>query len=206
MKFAFVDYENLNSLDQLNLQQYDHIFLFMGANQQQIQFSERFDHPLPFTLIQVKYVSKNNLDFHIAYYLGKLDGETPPEVEFYVLSQDKGYQGICQFVESQKNARVCKLINIEYTTQAEMAFDTEEPHIKVTPSPTHKVSELYPKYLAYLLSKPKTKRPKKVISLINEITSYLSLQGNVKVVGELLSMLLENGIMQLNGVKMSYLE
>lgn len=206
MKFAFVDYENLNSLDQLNLQQYDHIFLFVGANQQQIQFSERFEHALHFTLIQVKFVSKNNLDFHIAYYLGKLDSETPPEVEFYVLSQDKGYQGICQFIENQKKARVCKLINIEYTTQAEMAFDTEEPHIKVTPSPIHNVSELYAKYLAYLLSKPKNKRPKKVSSLINEITSYLSLQGNVKAVSELFTLLLENGILQVNGVRIGYLQ
>ncbi len=32
MKYAFIDYENLNSLDGLALQEYDRIFLFIYSN------------------------------------------------------------------------------------------------------------------------------------------------------------------------------
>ena len=43
MKYAFIDYENIHSLNNLNLNCYEKIFLFLGANLQSIQLSEKFN-------------------------------------------------------------------------------------------------------------------------------------------------------------------
>ncbi|SSZ29702.1 Uncharacterised protein [Aggregatibacter aphrophilus] len=82
MKYAFIDYENIHSLDNLNLHLYERIFLFLGANQPTIQLSEKFNDELNFTLITIKNIAKNNLDFHIAYYLGKMDMQTDKILSF----------------------------------------------------------------------------------------------------------------------------
>ncbi|EJS86894.1 hypothetical protein AAUPMB_16150 [Pasteurella multocida subsp. multocida str. Anand1_buffalo] len=34
MKYAFIDYENIHSLDNINLKEYEKIYLFLGAQQQ----------------------------------------------------------------------------------------------------------------------------------------------------------------------------
>ena len=85
MKYAFIDYENIHSLDNLNLHLYERIFLFLGANQPTIQLSEKFNDELNITLITVQSSGKNNLDFHIAYYLGKMDMQTDKNIEFCVI-------------------------------------------------------------------------------------------------------------------------
>lgn len=68
MKYAFIDYENLNSLDGLALQEYDRLFLFVGAsnNQTEIRLTEKFSDEINITLIKIKSIAKNNVDFHIA--------------------------------------------------------------------------------------------------------------------------------------------
>lgn len=72
MKYAFIDYENLNKLDGLNLAEYERVFLFTGSTTKSINLSESFTDEINITLITVKAIAKNNVDFHIAYYLGKL--------------------------------------------------------------------------------------------------------------------------------------
>ncbi|MDP0012958.1 hypothetical protein Q7399_01995 [Glaesserella parasuis] len=41
MKYAFIDYENVNSLDGLNLQEYDRTFLFIGSVNNQLRLTEK---------------------------------------------------------------------------------------------------------------------------------------------------------------------
>ncbi|EPE65740.1 hypothetical protein I140_07750, partial [Pasteurella multocida 93002] len=43
MKYAFIDYENIHSLDNINLNKYEKIYLFLGAQQQSITLSEKFN-------------------------------------------------------------------------------------------------------------------------------------------------------------------
>lgn len=111
MKYAFIDYENLNTLDRLELEKYNRIFLFTGASdgQSSIRFSDKFNDELNITLVTVKDILKNNVDFHIAYYLGKLDATVDKNIEFHVLSKDQGYSGICSFIQHQRESRSCFL-------------------------------------------------------------------------------------------------
>ncbi|PHI40063.1 hypothetical protein CBG46_04930 [Actinobacillus succinogenes] len=129
MKYAFIDYENLNSLNGVKLEQYEKIFIFIGAapNQAEIRISEKFTDKINISLITVKQIAQNNVDFHLSYYLGKLDQTAPKSVEFHVLSKDLGYQGICNFIRQQKTPRHCLLVQPESAVKiTKDFFDTTQ--------------------------------------------------------------------------------
>lgn len=166
MKYAFIDYENLNSLDGLQLQNYERIYLFLGAsnNQKAIHLTEKFDDEINIRLITVKDVSKNNADFHIAYFIGKLDATVDKAIEFYILSKDQGYDGLCRFVREQKEKRICcrETKNIPAPKLLDPPKNENE---------NEKIDQIIKQYVPYIKSKAPKKRPTKIISLSNDIRS-----------------------------------
>lgn len=162
MKYVFIDYENIHSLNNLNLNCYEKIFLFLGANLQSIQLSEKFNDELNITLITVQSSGKNNLDFHIAYYLGKMDVQTDKNIEFYVISKDNGYLGICEFIQNQRNPRKCILLKPSLP-------DVEEEPMKLIEDKSSKTAniniEQYLEEFQAYISKAKVEHlPRKKIS------------------------------------------
>lgn len=163
MKYAFIDYENINSLDGLSLQEYDRIFLFIGASQNQmdIRLSEKFNDEIHLTLITVKDIAKNNVDFHLTYYLGKLDVTTDKNIEFHILSQDKGYDGICYFMQHQKEPRICFRKSV--TSEIQPATPS------VNNAEKEKINQAVSEYKAFIAKIKKQNLPNKLASLKNSI-------------------------------------
>jgi len=56
-----------------------------GTPNDDVIVGSKFNDELNFTLITIKNIAKNNLDFHIAYYLGKMDMQTDKNIEFCVI-------------------------------------------------------------------------------------------------------------------------
>lgn len=207
MKYAFIDYENIHSLDNLNLHFYERIFLFLGANQTTIQLSEKFNDELNFTLITIKNIAKNNLDFHIAYYLGKMDMQTDKNIEFCVISKDNGYSGICEFIQNQRNPRKCVLLKPSLP-------DVEEEPMKLIEDKSSKTAniniEQYLEEFQAYISKAKVEHlPRKKDKLCNSIRS----QTGIKSLDEKLSQgsidrvfnaLCKQNIIAINGDKFQY--
>ena len=189
MKYAFIDYENVHSLSLWDLADFEKIFLFIGANQKAIELSSKFEDELNITLITIKSVAKNNLDFHLTYYLGKLDAQTDKQIAFHIFSNDKGYEGICEFISKQKQGRECRLIGM-YVSKSEK----KQPE----------KSELYQKYLHFLLSKPHAKRPQTLTALKNEILSYLALKNTPNKVEFILRQLSEARQIEIIGKTVVY--
>lgn len=162
MKYAFIDYENLHSLDGLNLVEYERIFLFVGATNKCINLTEKFSDEIHITLITVKEIGKNNVDFHIAYYLGKLDTIVDKRIEFYILSNDQGYNGICQFISQQNNKRVC--LRIENNKPEEQTVENIPEPQKID-----KVTQAVNEYIAYIKQTTKRHLPAKLSTLQNDI-------------------------------------
>ena len=175
MKYAFIDYENIHSLDNLNLHLYERIFLFLGANQPTVQLSEKFNDELNFTLITIKNIAKNNLDFHIAYYLGKMDMQTDKNIEFCVISKDNGYSGICEFIQNQRNPRKCILLKPSLP-------DVEEEPMKLIEDKSSKTAnvinlEQYLEEFQAYISKAKVEHlPRKKDKLYNSIRSQTGIK------------------------------
>ena len=207
MKYAFIDYENIHSLDNLNLHLYERIFLFLGANQPTIQLSEKFNDELNFTLITIKNIAKNNLDFHIAYYLGKMDMQTDKNIEFCVISKDNGYSGICEFIQNQRNPRKCILLKPSLP-------DVEEEPMKLIEDKSSKTAnislEQYLEEFQAYISKAKVEHlPRKKDKLCNSIRSQTGIKSldeklRQEAVDQVFNALCKQNIIAINGDKFQY--
>src|SRR5690606_8173926 len=153
MKWAFIDYENVGSLGKVDLSSYERVIVFLGAKQPRLDFTDtKYDKPINLVVVQLKATQANNLDFHLAYYLGKFDSEAPQGVTFEVVSNDTGFSPLNEHNEyGGPPAR-----------QMEVASATADKQTIV-----HS-----------LTSKPKDKRPQKVTCLRNHIASRLGLKRN----------------------------
>lgn len=109
MNWAFIDYENVRSLEAVNLASYQRVLIFCGPQNKTLKLDNlpaagvsRID------VITVPTSSKNNVDFHLAFHLGQEHAQAPAGVSFHVISHDKGYQGLVSHLELL--GRSCKLI------------------------------------------------------------------------------------------------
>lgn len=203
MKYAFIDYENINSLDGLSLQEYERIFLFIGASQNQmdIRLSEKFNDEIHLTLITVKDIAKNNVDFHLTYYLGKLDVTTDKNIEFHILSQDKGYDGICYFMQHQKEPRICFRKSV--TSEIQPATPS------VNNAEKEKINQVVSEYKAFIAKTKIKNLPVKLTSLKNSIHNQSCLRPMNKTEAEsillkVINQLQQEKVLKITDNKVSY--
>ena len=179
MKWAFIDYENIGSLGKIDLSSYERVIVFLGAKQPKLDFADtKYDKPISLVVVQLKATQANNLDFHLAYYLGKFDSEAPQTVTFEVLSNDTGFSPLIAHIKN--SGRPCKQLKIVST-----------------PAGTQKL-------IQSLTSKPIEKRPQKVTSLRNHIASHLGLKGNEVAIQNQLNQLVTTNIIKISGTNIEY--
>ena len=103
--FVLIDYENVQPKN-LSLLVADHfqVIVFLGASQQK----------LPVALVtamqalgtRARYVTiagngSNALDFHIAYYIGRIACERPDDAFFHIISKDTGFDPLIAHLKAQ---------------------------------------------------------------------------------------------------------
>lgn len=209
MKYAFIDYENVNSLDGLNLQEYDRTFLFIGSVNNQLRLTEKFNDEINITLITVKDISKNNVDFHLTYYLGKLDACIDKNIEFHILSNDKGFDGICQFIQHQREPRICfrKAIN---QTEEKIALPLLPSQVtNVNNAEKEKIIQVAQEFKAFISKVQKRSLPVKLSTLKNSIHNQTSLKGvdkkeAEKLLPKIIEQLAQKKLIKVNENKVSY--
>jgi len=153
--WGFVDYENIGSLKGIEFSKYEKLYIFCGPKNPNIKLGDVvINEFLNIEIIKLKTTGANNLDFHIAYYLGKFSETAPKEVQFHVISKDNGFNGLVSHIK--KTGRPCKKI---------VPIDNSEntPSIKLSSSAKLAVERL--------LNTDGRKRPRKDKSLINWIES-----------------------------------
>lgn len=208
MKYAFIDYENLNSLDGLALDEYDRIFLFIGAssNQYSIRLTDKFNDEINITLITVKEIAKNNVDFHIAYYLGKLDNSVDKEIEFYLFSKDQGYDALCRFIEDRNNGRICKRIGLALTESVDSILKIDN----TAESEKEKINRAFEQYRAFIKERNRKNLPAKLTALQNDIhnrTVFKGLDKNKEInnITKVINKLINEKLIEVTNGKISYL-
>ena len=102
--FVLVDFENVQpkNVGSLSGRSFN-IKVFAGANQSKVPLE--MARALQALGPDVEYVQidgngRNALDFHIAYYIGRLAAETPGS-NFYVISKDKGFDPLIKHLKAQ---------------------------------------------------------------------------------------------------------
>ncbi len=179
MKWAFIDYENIGTLNKLDLNTYSKTIIFMGAKQPRLDFGEKkYDFPIEIQVIQIKATQENNLDFHLAYYLGKANMEASHEVLFEVISNDNGFAPLLAHLK--KNGRQCKQIKIETASKTKT------------------------KLIQSLKSRSKEKRPQRVTSLRNHIASHLGIKGDEVKIQNYFNQLVKDGFIDVSEEKINY--
>jgi len=103
--FVLVDFENIQPKDigLLNGGPFK-IKVFLGASQGKIPVEtarvlQKFGPDAEYITIDGN--GRNALDFHIAYYMGRLAAEYP-DSHFYVVSKDKGFDPLIKHLNSRK--------------------------------------------------------------------------------------------------------
>lgn len=104
INIVLVDFENVQpkNLEHLRGGPYQ-IKVFVGANQAKIRFElvraiQEFGKDAQY--VQIDGQGSNALDFHIAYYIGRLAAEHP-DARFYVISKDTGFDPLIKHLKTQ---------------------------------------------------------------------------------------------------------
>lgn len=106
-RWLFVDYENIPTLEELEPNTYEKVIVFIGPQQNSIRLPRKAGSGmLDMQVVQITKQAKNNLDFHLAYYLGRLEVEAESGTVFEVLSRDNGFSPLVAFIE--RTGRPCK--------------------------------------------------------------------------------------------------
>lgn len=103
--YVLIDYENVqpDAVEALVADHF-HVLVFVGASQTKVTYEiasslqklgERASY------IKIAGNGSNALDFHIAYYIGRL-AEREPDAYFHIVSKDTGFDPLIQHLKSQK--------------------------------------------------------------------------------------------------------
>ncbi|MFT4197203.1 MAG: PIN domain-containing protein [Pseudoxanthomonas sp.] len=103
--YVLIDYENVQPKNlALLVQEYFRVIVFLGINQTKLpvdlvtamqKLGERAHY------IRMSASGPNALDFHIAYYIGRLACEHKDDVFFHIISKDTGFDPLITHLKSQ---------------------------------------------------------------------------------------------------------
>lgn len=192
INYVLIDYESVQpkSLSLLN-EDHFHIKLFVGASQTKLSyevasavqaFGSRADY------IKISGNGPNALDFHIAYYIGRLAAQDA-NAYFHIISKDTGFDPLIQHLKEQK-IPVVRSPAIE-----------DIPLLKVPNSNT------FEEKLTAIVTNLKPRgasKPRAVKTLKGTISSLFQKKLEEAEINKLLQTLQERGYLSVTGSKVSY--
>lgn len=117
MKYYLVDYENTHESGLVGLNKLDvnaEVHIFYSKNADKLNFdllNKILETKATVVTTEVDADSKNALDFQLSCFAGMLAVEKPG-CEINVVSKDQGYDCLSKFVESIKNVKVNRVLNL----------------------------------------------------------------------------------------------
>ena len=190
--FVLIDSENVKPehLEKLKGEHF-RVVVFLGANQKWIDSAIALAvHSLggKGDYVKVSGKGRNALDFHIAYYIGKLSAKDPRAC-FHIISKDKGFDPLIKHLNEQKI--ICsRSSSISEITPLKPA---KEVH------PTRLAALFYEKRIA-----PGKALPASVTALESTILSQFRKQLPAKEVPKVVEALKQAGRVVINGEKVTY--
>ncbi len=192
--FVLIDSENVKPeyIEKLK-QEHFRVVVFVGANLKRLNF------PVVNAIqslgsngsyVQISSHGPSALDFHIAYYIGKLSAANP-DAYFHIISKDKGFDPLIKHLKDQK-VFCCRSASV-----------MDIPLVKSTDKlpPSKRAADFYEKRIASAKARPAT-----VMSLQSAILSYFHKVLSKEEVVQVLNALTEAGHVVVNGKKVTYRE
>lgn len=190
--YVLIDYENVQPKNLEILKGHEFIVkVFVGSKQTRISIElatalQAFGDKAEY--IQIEGNGPNALDFHIAYYMGKIAAEDP-EAFFHIISKDTGFDPLVRHLKAKK---------IRAYREKDIA---EIPILKI--SNTKSKSERVDAIVDFLKSRG-TAKPRKVKTLSNSIKSLFMQKLENGELSELLEELVKRKVVIIDDTKVSY--
>ena len=190
--YVLIDFENVqpSSLEQLD---HDHfkVFVFVGAHQGKVPFElaaslQQLGDRAQY--IKISGNGPNALDFHIAYYIGRL-AATDPAAYFHIISKDEGFDLLIQHLKTKK-------IFVGRSTAI-----SEIPFVKVSNS---KSSAERIELIRGRLQQLKAAKPRTTKTLSSTIAALFQKQLSNQEVSGLIDELAIQGHVNVSGTKVTY--
>ncbi|MCY1302761.1 PIN domain protein [compost metagenome] len=209
--YVLIDYESVQ-VKSLELLQQPHfkIRVFLGPNNTKLpaelavaiqRFGDRADY------VQLDTPGQNALDFHVAYYLGRLAVEEP-DAFFHIISRDKGFDPLIKHLKG-KGMFAARSETIEGMPCFSPPKIVPPPAPKLEPvkAPPPKAKKAVNEsdvnlVIADLVGR-KASRPRSIKTLLNTIRATLGKQTIEEIEG-LYQVLRQRGYVEEAGAKVSY--
>lgn len=126
-RYVFTDFRHLQKVKLKKLQKVcDRIYVFVHAEEthipvQLVRKMQKWGKRLKWIMVDGAPIEEMN--YHIAFYLGKLHEKTDPHIEFAILSNDEDFDSLIQFVNAQ--GRSCIRVRTRKQTEAQPAQNDE---------------------------------------------------------------------------------
>jgi PIN domain len=190
--YVLIDFESVQTtaLEQLT---HDHfkVIVFVGASQARLPFElavslQRLGSRAEY--IKISGHGPNALDFHIAYYIGRLAAEEP-SAYFHIISKDAGFDPLIQHLRSKKilAGRVKTVADIPVVKSAN------------SKSPQERIAVIIAK-----LQQLKAAKPRTIKTLSSTIASLFQNHLSEEEVAALVQSLAKKGYLELAGAKVTY--
>ncbi len=192
INFVLIDSENVKP-DYVEKLKHEHfrVVVFVGAN------LKRLDFPIVSAIqslgshgsyVQISGHGPSALDFHIAYYIGKL-AVSHPDAYFHIISKDKGFDPLIDHLRDQK------ILCSRWSSVLEI------PLLKSmdTITPQQRAADFYQKRVALAKARPATLK-----TLQSAILSHFHKVLSVEEVPKVVESLIEAGHLVVNGNKIVY--
>jgi hypothetical protein len=190
--FVLIDFENVqpHALETL-VQDHFKLLVFVGASQNKIPFEMAAS--LQQLGARAEYVKisgngSNALDFHIAYYIGKL-AAADGSAFFHIVSKDTGFDPLVQHLKAQGlfAGRVKDITDIPLVKASVAKTPTDRNQVALT-----------------WLQQTKASKPRTVKTLSSSIGALFQKQLNEEQVANIVQWLSEQGHLVVTGTKVAY--
>jgi hypothetical protein len=190
--YIFIDYENVQPSSFSLTPEYPFkIILFHGANQTKIPIelaSSMQSLGRNAEYLRIEGNGKNALDFHIAFYLGRLF-EKDPAGYFHIISKDSGFDVLIKHLRENK-VLIQRYIQI-----------SDIPVLKISNSKSQ--SEKIEAIVNFLISRGNAK-PRKLVTLTNAINALFMKTLDMDELNKLIKVLTSKNLIVVENGKVHY--
>lgn len=188
--YVLIDYENVqpDAMEALDRDHYN-VIVFVGSNQTKVTHEvasvlQRMGDRASYVRISRK--GGNALDFHIAYYIGRLSAEDP-NAYFHIVSKDTGFDPLIEHLRSKR------------VLAGRSQSVSDLPLVKAESSKS--IAEKAVAVAAHLERIPKPRTVKTLGSMINSLFQKTLIEEDIQRV---ISELARKGVIAVNESKVSY--
>lgn len=193
----FVDFENIQKIDNSLVNTKNKIIVMVGLGQKSFELAKSlFENKVSLELINVNGQGPDALDFFISFYIGKYFNDIK-DSKIIIYSNDTGYNPLIKHLNEYG-------ISIERKTFNKIVNETNKKKVTTSDIKLNDEIKTIIEYLQNQTPSQKSKRPKKITTLENDLHTHFSKMISLNKIKEAIKYLQNHNSIIVNNNKISY--